>query len=177
VKAKAKKLKYFLVVICTLGFVLYVSLVPMESDYFRFIRFKKDDDSANADDEFDGNSSYFVSTSGCKMPSFPIMNDDIRTYMETVKPIECKPSLTVGDEKSIWINLEVREIHKYYEVEEPESIKCFYQSFRRKSDRLVDYNETRVAFGYGKIVPINDEFIKVECFEGNQTIADDLLCH
>lgn len=120
-----------------------------------------------AQQEHEWDKSYFVDTSGCKMPSFPVMTDKIRKFVNDEKPIECKPALTKSNKNYLWIPLNKTEIEQLYGVEDVEKLRCLYQPFYRKTDFSNQFDNRHLYhFRYGDIVQVRDEFVRVTCVYG-----------
>ncbi|XP_058447813.1 uncharacterized protein LOC131428135 [Malaya genurostris] len=117
------------------------------------------------DDEqhFNYNSSYFVNTVGCKMPSLPIMDEHIQKYVQKVDPLNCTPALIQSDSNTIWFQLTEEDIDKYYELTNATLIQCCYRSFERRSNNGVRMVGQDICFDYGERMEIDSEFIAVIC--------------
>lgn len=64
---------------------------------------------------------------------------------------------------NLWINLDQDEMQKFYNINDPNLLRCFYQAFDRKSEKSVMYHETIIKFVYGEKLKIYSEFIRVHC--------------
>lgn len=115
------------------------------------------------DQHFNYNSSYFVNTAGCKMPSLPIVDKFIQTFLEKVPPLNCTPALIQSDSSSIWFQLTEKEIKKHYELSNASLIQCCYRPFERKSNNKVRMIKKKISFKFGEKMEIKDEFIEVSC--------------
>nr|XP_019550987.2 uncharacterized protein LOC109420969 [Aedes albopictus] len=117
------------------------------------------------DDEqhFNYNSSYFVNTVGCKMPSLPIVDEHVQKFLQKVEPLNCTPALIQSDSSSIWFQLTEEDIEKHYELGNASMIQCCYRPFERKSNSNVRIVGQEICFEYGERVEVMDEFIAVIC--------------
>ncbi|XP_053693115.1 uncharacterized protein LOC128741363 [Sabethes cyaneus] len=117
------------------------------------------------DDEqhFNYNSSYFVNTAGCKMPSLPVMDDHIQKYVEPVDRLNCTPALIQSDSSSIWFQLSEQDIERYYDLSNTSMIQCCFRAFKRRSNNGVTVVGAENCFSYGERVSVDSEFIAVIC--------------
>ncbi|XP_050081796.1 uncharacterized protein LOC126569042 [Anopheles aquasalis] len=119
------------------------------------------------DDEqhFNYNSSYFVNTIGCKMPSFPVSNEQIQKFVETPEPIDCAPVLLESDEWWLWFRLPDEDIERHYNLTNASLIQCCVQPFERVSDDEEHQvgNESCFTFPERFHVMDNHEFVEVHC--------------
>ncbi|XP_037024597.1 uncharacterized protein LOC119066315 [Bradysia coprophila] len=115
--------------------------------------------------EHEWDSSYFVNTIGCKMPSFPVYGDHIDKFQHKFKsPVECSIPMTRSNNNFLWISLNETELDIYYDVKDVNDIKCSYTPMYRQTDdtSFLDKTKTR-GFGFGETVRINYEFVRVIC--------------
>lgn len=112
---------------------------------------------------FNYNSSYFVNTPGCKMPSLPIMNENIQKFVQRVDPLNCTPALIQSDDTAIWFQLNEGDVERYYNLTNASMIECCYRPFERKSNNGVRIVGEENCFEYGERMEISSEFIAVIC--------------
>lgn len=125
-------------------------------------------DELREQQEREWDKAYFVNTIGCKMPSFPLVNAEIEKHIVNAQDVECRQSLTKSNNYYLWIALNRSEIKKFYGVKDVEQLECYYQPFTRKTDESNRFNKSKiVTFGYGDILKIDDEFVRVICSYGN----------
>ncbi|KFB36317.1 AGAP008326-PA-like protein [Anopheles sinensis] len=118
------------------------------------------------DDEqhFNYNSSYFVNTAGCKMPSFPVLNERIQKFIERPDPIDCVPALLQSDDRWLWFRLSEEDIERHYNVTNASLIQCCVQPFVRLTDDEEKLAGNRSCFEFpDRFGVMEDEFIMVHC--------------
>lgn len=121
-----------------------------------------------AQQEHEWDKSYFVDTVGCKMPSFPVLNEKIQKFVHDEKPIVCRQALTKSNNNYLWIPLNHTELKQIYEVDDADGLRCTLVPFNRDTDfnNRYDYGQV-VRFRYGDIVKVTFEFIRVTCDYAN----------
>lgn len=107
--------------------------------------------------------SYFVSTTGCKIPSLPIMNEQISDFIEKPIPTKCKTAITYSDDQYVWIGLNETELKDMYNVSDVNLLLCFYEPFRRRTDSTTDFYGNIKQVKFGERLKISEEFIRVVC--------------
>lgn len=108
--------------------------------------------------------SYFVNTKGCRMPSFNVIDENVKKFVIDEQPVHCGTPLTQSNENSIWIDLNETEIQATYNVGNVDSLYCEYEPFKRQTDFQNEFPDTeKVQFRLGDVIKITDEFIRVIC--------------
>lgn len=129
----------------------------------------KEEDYNDVEEVIDEN--YFVKTSGCRIVKMDVMSDQIKSFFPSEKPKQIKcgaPSLTVSDEKYLWINVTEVELKKFYNTSS-DQLLCYYAPFTRLTDYLVVKNETLNSLHFGQRTRIDSEYVQVFCENHNQT--------
>ncbi|GAB0095698.1 uncharacterized protein DMENIID0001_111090 [Sergentomyia squamirostris] len=155
--------KLMLFFTATVAFLFYLfNNVTLKSSelYTRFLRFGGDLEEMDPESE-----AYFVNTVGCKMPKFPIFDIHNQRFFTDPDGVHCNTSITASDRQYVWIRLNATELQTMYNVSDPSSLSCSYQSFRRKSDTWIKFlpEVTPIVFGQRHRVAAGEEFIKVTC--------------
>lgn len=115
--------------------------------------------------EHEWDSSYFVNTIGCKMPSFPVHSKYIEKFVHKFKSsVQCSIPMTKTDTHFLWISLNETELDIYYGVKDVNELICSYAPMYRQSDdrNVLDKSKSK-DFCYGETIRITSEFIKVIC--------------
>lgn len=113
--------------------------------------------------ELEWDKSYFVNTPGCKMPSFPVFDKNIYTYLTQEKPINCRKPLTKSNNNFLWISMNSTEIHNIYGIDDISTLNCNYQVIYRKTDDSNIIDDEKISIRYGDVIQVSDEFIQVTC--------------
>lgn len=115
--------------------------------------------------EHEWDSSYFVNTIGCKMPSFPVYGEHIDKFLRRfVSPVQCSIPMTKTNDNFLWISLNETELDIYYDVKDANDVKCSYTPMYRQTDDRTFLDKTKTkGFGFGETVRVNHEFIRVIC--------------
>ena len=66
----------------------------------------------------------------------------------------------------LWINLDQKQLQKYYSITNLSLLNCFYQQFSRVNDKKIFKSGAKVELSYDEKYLILDEFIQVQCFYG-----------
>lgn len=121
--------------------------------------------------------SYFVNTRGCRMPSFNVVDPDVKRFMGIEKPIRCGTPLIQSNETALWMALNETEVQSTYNVSDTDRLTCESEAFYRQTDYMNIYPEHggRVEFGFGDVVHVNHEFVRVICRVRGQNVYTDYL--
>lgn len=152
--------------ISMINFPKYISL--------RFTRTEWNWETERKQQEHDWDTSYFVNTVGCKMPSFEVYSEHIEKFMNKFKsPVQCSIPMTKTNNKFLWISLNETELDIYYGVKDVNELICSYAPIHRQTDdsNLLDKTKSR-SFCYGETVKVNYEFIEVIC---KSSITDTVI--
>lgn len=115
--------------------------------------------------EHEWDSSYFVNTIGCKMPSFPVYSEHIDKFVHEFKsPVQCSIPMTKTNKNFLWISLNDTELDIYYDVKDVNEIKCSYTPMYRHTDDRNFLDKTKSKeFRFGETVRVDYEFVSVIC--------------
>lgn len=167
---RIRVLQVLIVLACLIGTILYVVDIRALEQLPAHIHFRLTGEPiwnwelVRAQQEHEWDKSYFVDTIGCKMPSFPVLNEKIETFMRNETQVYCKPALTKSNNNYLWIALNRSEISSIYGVDDVSKLNCFYESVLRHTDCTNKYQKIESAtLDFGEIVKINGEFIRVIC--------------
>lgn len=118
-----------------------------------------------AQQEHEWDKAFFVNTDGCRMPSFPVLNEKIQKFVTEEKPIVCRPAMTKSSNTSVWISLNRTELKQIYKVDDVDRLHCVLVPFYRESDFDNRFDHTgAMRFGYGDVVEVGAfEFVRVNC--------------
>lgn len=108
--------------------------------------------------------SYFVNEAGCRMPRFNITDTNVDPYIYAIKAVECRKGLTKANNHYIWIDLNETEIYSAYKIDDVDELSCSIEPFTRSTDFANNYTKPKYYFKFGDIVKVNDEFIRVICY-------------
>lgn len=111
--------------------------------------------------------SYFVNTPGCKMPSFPVLDKTIHTYLTNETKIVCRKPLTKSNNNFLWISMNATEINNLYGIDDVTTLICYYQTIVRKTDDKNTIDDRKVYIRYGDVMQVSDEFVQVTCHTKN----------
>lgn len=109
--------------------------------------------------------SYFIDTDGCRMPTFKVLDDNVKKYLIDIRPIDCGKPLIRSNNNYLWIDLNATEIESMYNIDYINELKCEYQPFRRITDFENEYPKPgqKVYFKFGDVVRVPEEYIRVIC--------------
>lgn len=143
--------------ISMINFPKYISLKFTKSDWNWEIERKQQ--------EHEWDSSYFVNTVGCKMPSFPVNSEHIDKFVYKFKSsVQCEIPMTKTNNNFLSISLNETELDIYYGVKDVNELTCSYAPIYRQTDDRNFLDKTKsLDFTYGETVKVNYEFIKVIC--------------
>lgn len=118
--------------------------------------------------------AFYVNTRGCRMPSFPVMDESIERYFGKAKPIVCKAVLTISNDTHVWIAHNRSQLLADFGISEPDTIFCDVDALRRVSDTTNEVDTSqRQSFRYGESVAVETEFVQVHCtFNVNTTVTN-----
>lgn len=111
----------------------------------------------------DQNEAYFVNQVGCRMPSFSVMNAHVQQYFYEPKSFTCEKPLLRAEGNHIRFALTPIEIRRIYDTQSLAYIVCTVEPFTRKGDYKNEFHKPVRMFGYGDIIKIDDEFVRVIC--------------
>ena len=72
----------------------------------------------------------------------------------------------------LWININQKQLQKFYNITDSSLLECHYQAFKRFSDKKTLRYGTKVQLSCGEKYLISDEFIGVQCFYGLQKYSE-----
>lgn len=134
-------------------------------DRFEFI--------ARIDADYNISQAYFIDLPGCRMPYFPITDDNIIQFMYKPRNFSCKKALMRTSDSGgtvLMLNMNEKEIYDMYEIRDLADLLCNYTEIRRINDQHNQYMEP-IPFqvDYNKNVTIKPgiEFLMVECWSKN----------
>ena len=67
---------------------------------------------------------------------------------------------------NLWINIDEKQLWKFYNITDLRLLDCYYQPFIRFTERRITKTGGKKKLSYGERYPITDEFILVECIYG-----------
>ncbi|XP_047357974.1 uncharacterized protein LOC124952324 isoform X1 [Vespa velutina] len=161
---------------------LLMSLVIINSfatGQFRIINFGNIE-KENLEDNYEQtitstvDSGYLVSTSGCKIPAIEPFDRAIMRFIQKEKPIVCKagtiPPLIESNNFLVYVNPLSQML--YYN-KSTDIVNCCWNAFERKknNDNANIYNDK--CYFFSKDNQVTAEFVKVECWRGNDKIYKD----
>uniref|UniRef100_A0A1A9ZN61 DUF229 domain-containing protein n=1 Tax=Glossina pallidipes TaxID=7398 RepID=A0A1A9ZN61_GLOPL len=163
-----KKIIFLVLCLCFFSYIfidynLKTKLLQLK-DHFEFI--------PRIDADYNITQAYFVDLPGCRMPYFPVTDDNIIQFMFRPQNFTCKKSLTrTADHGSyLLLNMNANEIKELYGISDIESITCNYTEIKRIDDQHNRYMESLpLKLHYNQQLPIKEyvEFLKVECWDSN----------
>uniref|UniRef100_A0A182RMA9 Uncharacterized protein n=1 Tax=Anopheles funestus TaxID=62324 RepID=A0A182RMA9_ANOFN len=165
-RKKKTRFKVLLMMGSLFACLLYVIERPFWWDYDALEAPLWNEALETRDDEqhFNYNSSYFVNTIGCKMPSFPVTNAQIQKFIERPEPIECVPALLEADERWIWFQLSAEDIERHYNVTNASMIQCCLRPFERLTDQEEHQVGNESCFDYPERFTVREEeFVMINC--------------
>ncbi|XP_073824865.1 uncharacterized protein isoform X3 [Musca autumnalis] len=159
-----KKIIFVILLLCFFSYIfidfnLKTKLIHLR-DRFEFI--------ARIDADYNITQAYFIDLPGCRMPYFPVTDDNIIQFMYRPRNFTCKKALlrTFG-KHSLELNMHEKEIAAIYEVKSVNDISCNYSEVVRIDDQR-NKNLEPVPFKlelHGQITLKSDiEFVMVECW-------------
>ncbi|KAM7351422.1 uncharacterized protein ACRADG_004278 isoform 2-T4 [Cochliomyia hominivorax] len=167
---KRKHFKKIIVVVLCICFFSYIFIdfnlktkLMHLRDRFEFI--------ARIDADYNITKAYFLDLPGCRMPYFPITDDNIIQFMYKPRNFSCKKALirTNDDDGDtvLMLNMNKTEIYDMYKIQDLSNLLCNYTEIRRINDQHNQYLEP-ISFqlDYNKNVSIKPgiEFLMVECW-------------
>lgn len=177
-KSSAKRftwLKFLLISVLVLGVFLYIidiSSLNLAQFKFHLVLLNDEEnepwswDYVRQYDAKQGASykSYFVNEAGCRMPSFNVTDANVEPFIYALKAVECRTALTKANNHFIWIDLNDTEILSAYKIDDVDELSCSIESFTRNGDFANNYTKPKYYFKFGDIVKVDDEFIRVICY-------------
>lgn len=169
---KRKDLRKIIIVVLCICFFSYIfidfnlkrKLINLK-DHFEFV--------SRNDADYNISKAYFIDLPGCRMPYFPITDDNIIQFMYKPKNFSCKKSLirtSTDGSPFLMLNINEKEIYDLYEIRNLTDLYCNYTPIRRMNDQQNQYLEP-VSFkmDYNKNITIKAgiEFLMVECWPKN----------
>lgn len=168
-------LKFLLISVLVLGVFLYVidvSTLNLNTLKIHLVLARDEDyepwdwDYMRQHDAEKGDvyKSYFVNEMGCRMPRFNVTDASVEPYVEVAKTAKCPRALTIANNRFISIDLNETEIMNEYGIDDVEELTCSIEAFTRDGDFENKYTKPKHYFKFGDIVEVNDEFIRVICY-------------
>ncbi|XP_032676135.1 uncharacterized protein LOC116846422 isoform X2 [Odontomachus brunneus] len=120
-----------------------------------------------------GHGGFLVHNKGCRIPAMDPLDPAIKRFITKEEPLVCEygnfPPLIESNNTALFVNPLAWD--KFYN--KSEEINCCWRSFRRTKDQdnAITYDEECHPFQDSCIV--NTEFVKVECYRGNNMIYKD----
>ncbi|TMW48578.1 hypothetical protein DOY81_006333 [Sarcophaga bullata] len=125
---------------------------------------------ARMDADYNITQAYFIDLPGCRMPYFPVTDDNIIQFMYKPRNFTCKKALlrtSDTGEAAFILNMNEKEVYEQYEIRDLTDISCNYSEIKRINDQHNQYLEP-VSFQleYNKNIYIKPgiEFLMVECW-------------
>lgn len=176
---KISLLKLLISLTIIVGTILYtVDISMINLPKYISLKFTKSDwnwEIERKQQEHEWDSSYFVNTIGCKMPSFPVHSEHVDKFVYKFKPpVQCSIPMTKTNKNFLWISLNETELDIYYGVKDVNELTCSYAPFYRQTDDRNFLDKTKSTdFSFGETVTVTYEFIKVIC----KTSATDAIIY
>lgn len=167
---KRKHFKKIIIVVLCICFFSYIfidfnlktKLIHLR-DRFEFI--------ARIDADYNISQAYFIDLPGCRMPYFPVTDDNIIQFMYKPRNFFCKKALLrtsdVGGAVLI-LNMNEKEIYDLYEIRDFSELSCNYTEIRRINDQHNQYLEPvpfQLAYNKNVSLKAGIEFLMVECWQ------------
>ncbi|XP_023293630.2 uncharacterized protein LOC111676867 [Lucilia cuprina] len=164
-----KKIIIMVLCICFFSYIfidfnLKTKLIHLR-DRFEFI--------ARIDADYNISQAYFIDLPGCRMPYFPVTDDNIIQFMYKPRNFSCKKALMRTSDVGgavLMLNMNEKEIYDTYEIRDLSNLYCNYTEIRRINDQHNQYLEpVPFQLGYNTHVIIKPgiEFLMVECWPKN----------
>lgn len=133
-------------------------------DRFEFI--------ARMDANYNITQAYFIDLPGCRMPYFPVTDDNIIQFMNKPRTFTCQKALLrsndVGAGAALVLNMNVKEIYDTYKIWDIKEISCNYKEIKRKNDQSNLYLEPvsfKLELNKSICIKSSIEFLMVECWK------------
>lgn len=170
-----KKRKHFKKILVAVLCICFFSYIFIDFNLKTKLLHLKDrfDLIARIDADYNITQAYFIDLPGCRMPYFPVTDDNIIQFMYKPRNFTCKKALMRTSDTGVAaliLNMNEKEIYEQYEIRDLTDISCNYTEIRRVNDQHNQYLEP-VSFQleYNKNVYIRPciEFLMVECWTNN----------
>ncbi|XP_001356783.4 uncharacterized protein [Drosophila pseudoobscura] len=137
---------------------------------------------ARIEDSYGGKLSraYFVETTGCRMPHFEVVDDNIAQFIFKPSAYKCNKPLTRTSDSvpgELHLNLNTNELLSHYNISDLSAVSCNYTEVKRKNDWNNTYSPG-VSFKLEKVMhlPPEMEFFCLWCYDStDRCIYKD--CH
>ncbi|XP_013118242.2 uncharacterized protein LOC106095555 [Stomoxys calcitrans] len=159
-----KKIIFVVLCICVFSYIfidfnLKTKLINLR-DRFEFI--------ARIDADYNITQAYFIDLPGCRMPYFPVTDDNIIQFMYRPRNFTCKKALirTTGT-NALELNIDEKDMRELYDINDLNEITCNYSEVVRVNDqrnRYLDAVPFKLEFNKSTTLEANIEFVMVECW-------------
>lgn len=124
---------------------------------------------ARVDADYNISQAYSIDLPGCRMPYFPVTDDNIIQFMYKPRNFTCRKALirTSGD-NVLELNMHEREMYDTYEIRDIGEVSCNYTEVRRVNDQSNQYlDPVPFKLDHNRSVTLKTkiEFLMVECWD------------
>ncbi|XP_061396154.1 uncharacterized protein LOC133331798 [Musca vetustissima] len=159
-----KKIIFVILLLCFFSYIfidfnLKTKLINLK-DRFEFI--------ARIDADYNITQAYFIDLPGCRMPYFPVTDDNIIQFMFRPRNFTCRKALlrTMGT-NSLALNVNEKELQDIYKVNNLAEINCNYSEVVRIDDQRNKYLDSvsfQLVLNGSVTLKSNMEYVMVECW-------------